>query len=151
MVYICHSCKREVTADGLKTLPGVKCPYCGGRILYKIPPCLEWKTECSGKEKVYQKLVAKQRADVLELINVVTSKEHKGIVLDTFNFKRGQPLKIAGRADKPEPWYSFEEALTNLKGVSQPKSDNPIQDEKAKKVKIGMSFHYKTFTTKATK
>jgi DNA-directed RNA polymerase subunit P len=38
MVYICHSCHKEVTPEGLKTLPGVKCPYCGGRILYKIRP-----------------------------------------------------------------------------------------------------------------
>ncbi|TFG12884.1 hypothetical protein EU537_07920 [Candidatus Thorarchaeota archaeon] len=38
LVYICHACKREVTPEGLKTLPGVKCPYCGGRILYKVRP-----------------------------------------------------------------------------------------------------------------
>lgn len=38
MVYICHTCSKEVTPEGLKTLPGVKCPYCGGRILYKIRP-----------------------------------------------------------------------------------------------------------------
>ena len=38
MVYVCHTCKREVTPEGLKTLPGVKCPYCGGRVLYKIRP-----------------------------------------------------------------------------------------------------------------
>jgi DNA-directed RNA polymerase subunit P len=38
MPYICHQCKREVTSEGLKTLPGVKCPYCGGRILYKTRP-----------------------------------------------------------------------------------------------------------------
>ncbi|MHA2352526.1 MAG: Rpo12/RPC10 RNA polymerase subunit family protein [Candidatus Thorarchaeota archaeon] len=38
MVYVCHKCHKEVTAEGLKTLPGVKCPYCGGRILYKIRP-----------------------------------------------------------------------------------------------------------------
>ncbi|MCK5152267.1 MAG: DNA-directed RNA polymerase subunit P [Candidatus Thorarchaeota archaeon] len=38
MVYVCHTCKTEVTPEGLKTLPGVKCPYCGGRILYKIRP-----------------------------------------------------------------------------------------------------------------
>ncbi|NHJ13724.1 MAG: DNA-directed RNA polymerase subunit P [Candidatus Thorarchaeota archaeon] len=38
MVYVCHTCSREVTPEGLKTLPGVKCPYCGGRILYKIRP-----------------------------------------------------------------------------------------------------------------
>ncbi|MCF7975965.1 MAG: hypothetical protein K9N55_19265 [Phycisphaerae bacterium] len=102
------------------------------------------------KEKAYQKLVARQRANMLELINVVASKEHKGIVLDTFVYKRGQPLKIAGRADKSEPWYDYDKAMTNLKGVSQAKRDNPVPDEKTKKVKFGMSFHYKTFTQKVT-
>ncbi len=38
MVYICHNCKHEVTPEDLKTLPGVKCPFCGGRILYKVRP-----------------------------------------------------------------------------------------------------------------
>ncbi|MHA2188231.1 MAG: DNA-directed RNA polymerase subunit P [Candidatus Thorarchaeota archaeon] len=38
MVYVCHTGRREGTPEGLKTLPGVKCPYCGGRILYKIRP-----------------------------------------------------------------------------------------------------------------
>jgi len=38
VVYTCHNCHREVTPDGLRTLPGVKCPYCGGRILYKVRP-----------------------------------------------------------------------------------------------------------------
>ncbi|MFW9954977.1 MAG: DNA-directed RNA polymerase subunit P [Candidatus Thorarchaeota archaeon] len=38
MVYVCHACKTVVTPEGLKTLPGVKCPFCGGRILYKIRP-----------------------------------------------------------------------------------------------------------------
>ncbi len=102
-------------------------------------------------EKAYQNMVAKQRADVLELINVVTSKEHKGIILDRFTYKKGQPLKIGGRADKPPSWYSFDKAMTNTKGVSQPKRDNLVPDEKTKKVKFGMSFHYKTYTRKVTK
>ncbi|NQV31913.1 MAG: hypothetical protein HQ515_04420 [Phycisphaeraceae bacterium] len=102
------------------------------------------------EEKAYQSMVARQRANMLELINVVTSKEHKGIILDKFTYKKGQPLKIAGRADKSEPWYKFEEAMTNLKGVAQAKRDNLVLDEKGKKVKFGMSFHYKTYTRKVT-
>ncbi len=101
-------------------------------------------------EKAYQNMVSKQRADVLELINVVTSKEHKGIILDKFTYKKGQPLKIDGRADKPPSWYSFDKTMTNTKGVSQPKRDNLVPDEKTKKVKFGMSFHYKTYTRKVT-
>ena len=43
-MYICGNpfCMREVTRDMLNTLPGVKCPHCGYRILYKKrPPILK--------------------------------------------------------------------------------------------------------------
>lgn len=102
------------------------------------------------KERAYQKKVARQRADLLELIDLVSSKEHKGITLDTFTYKRGQPVKIVGRADKAPLWYDFDEAMTNKKGVTQVKRDKTVQDKKTKKIKIGMSFHYKTYTQKAT-
>lgn len=102
------------------------------------------------KERAYQNSVSKQRANLLELLNVVTSKEYKGITLDSFTYKRGQPVKIGGRADKPEPWYAYEKAMTSQKGVTQAKRDDLVQDKKEKKVKFGMSFHYKTYTQKLT-
>lgn len=102
------------------------------------------------KERAYQRGVARQRANLLELINVVTSKEYKGITLDTFTYKRGQPVKLVGRADKPPMWYTFDEAMTNLKGVTQVKRDKTVQDKKDKKTKFGISFHYKTYTQKVT-
>jgi hypothetical protein len=102
------------------------------------------------KEKAYQRSVAKQRANLLELIQVVSSKEYKGITLDTFTYKRGQPVKIVGRADKAPLWYAFDEAMTNKKGVTQVKRDKTVQDKKTKKIKFGISFHYKTYTKKVT-
>ncbi|MHA1731278.1 MAG: DNA-directed RNA polymerase subunit P [Promethearchaeota archaeon] len=38
--YICarKSCGKEVTSEGLESLPGIKCPNCGYRILYKKRP-----------------------------------------------------------------------------------------------------------------
>ncbi len=102
------------------------------------------------KERAYQNRVARQRANLLELIQVVSSKEYKGLVLDTFTYKRGQPVKIVGRADKPEPWYVYEKAMTSQKGVTQAKRDNLVPDKKTKKVKFGMSFHYRTYTQKVT-
>jgi hypothetical protein len=114
-------------------------------VLTKAPEVAQFQ-----KERAYQRMVARQRANLLELLNVVTSKEYKGITLDTFTYKRGQPVKIGGRADKPEPWYTYEEAMTGQKGVTQAKRDNLVQDKKAKKVKFGMSFHYKTYTQKVT-
>jgi DNA-directed RNA polymerase subunit RPC12/RpoP len=38
MIYVCGECKKEVTFEGLETLPGIKCPYCGNRTLYKSRP-----------------------------------------------------------------------------------------------------------------
>jgi len=40
MPYVCAKCGREMTAEDLKALPGVRCPYCGHRILYKARPPL---------------------------------------------------------------------------------------------------------------
>ncbi len=31
-------CKKEVSIEDLGQLPGVKCPHCGERILYKTRP-----------------------------------------------------------------------------------------------------------------
>lgn len=38
--YICarKTCGKEVTTEDLKSLPGIKCPNCGYRILYKKRP-----------------------------------------------------------------------------------------------------------------
>ncbi|NVM30853.1 MAG: DNA-directed RNA polymerase subunit P [Candidatus Helarchaeota archaeon] len=36
--YRCGRCGKEVTKKGLESLPGVKCPHCGFRILYKQRP-----------------------------------------------------------------------------------------------------------------
>ena len=36
--YICRNCKRTVSREELKTMPGVKCPHCGSRILIRVRP-----------------------------------------------------------------------------------------------------------------
>ena len=40
IIYYCanRKCGKEVTPEDLESLPGVKCPHCGGRILYKARP-----------------------------------------------------------------------------------------------------------------
>ncbi len=40
MVYVCANkeCHKEVTQENLNQLPGIKCPHCGYRILYKKRP-----------------------------------------------------------------------------------------------------------------
>lgn len=40
--YVCakKECHREIDEEKLATLPGIKCPYCGYRILYKKRPVI---------------------------------------------------------------------------------------------------------------
>ncbi|MHA1379954.1 MAG: Rpo12/RPC10 RNA polymerase subunit family protein [Candidatus Helarchaeota archaeon] len=44
MPYVCGKCGREITSKGMDSLPGVKCPHCGYRILYKVRPPVVKKT-----------------------------------------------------------------------------------------------------------
>jgi DNA-directed RNA polymerase subunit RPC12/RpoP len=41
-VYVCakKECKEEIDLDRLNQLPGIKCPKCGYRILYKKRPSI---------------------------------------------------------------------------------------------------------------
>lgn len=36
--YKCGKCGKEFTDEDIKLLPGIKCPYCGYRVIYKIRP-----------------------------------------------------------------------------------------------------------------
>ncbi len=36
ITYRCGRCGREFTGEQLALLPGVRCPYCGYRVVYKI-------------------------------------------------------------------------------------------------------------------
>ena len=40
--YVCarKECRKEIDEKKLATLPGIKCPYCGYRILYKKRPVI---------------------------------------------------------------------------------------------------------------
>lgn len=39
-MYVCSNkqCQKEVSKKALNQLPGIKCPHCGHRILYKKRP-----------------------------------------------------------------------------------------------------------------
>ena len=36
--YKCANCGRIIDAKELEILPGIRCPYCGAKILYKVRP-----------------------------------------------------------------------------------------------------------------
>jgi len=91
------------------------------------------------------KSVAQQRPDVLELLAQINASGESGIKLESFHFKKGQPVTITGEASGNEQLYKFEKNLQDRKNIKSVKM-NPSRDTKTKKIKFSITFHYKNFT-----
>jgi hypothetical protein len=91
------------------------------------------------------KEVAQQRPDLLDLLGQVTASGNGGIKLESFHFKKGQPVTITGQASTNEQLYKFEKSLQDRKNIKSVKM-NPSRDAKTKKSKFTITFHYKNFT-----
>lgn len=91
------------------------------------------------------KTVAQQRPDLLDLLGQVTASGDSGIKLESFHFKKGQPVTITGQASGNEQLYKFEKSLQDRKNIKSVKM-NPSRDTKTKKIKFTITFHYRNFT-----
>jgi len=94
------------------------------------------------------KSVASQRPDLLELLNKINAGDNKGIMLDKLDFKKGRPVSISGQTKDAEQMYKFQRSLLAIKGITDVKIQNPSRDNKTKKLKFTMTFHYWKFTKK---
>jgi hypothetical protein len=97
------------------------------------------------------KTVALERPDLLELLNQITGSGDSGIKLDSFYFKKGQLVSIAGQAKSNDQIYEFQEALMSKNGIKDVKIQSTSRDNKSKQIKFNMTFHYKNFTKKVTR
>jgi len=91
------------------------------------------------------KSVAQQRPDLLELLGQINASGENGIKLESFHFKKGQPVTITGEASGNEQLYKFEKNLQDRKNITSVKM-NPSRDAKTKKIKFTITFHYRNFT-----
>jgi hypothetical protein len=91
------------------------------------------------------KSVAQQRPDLLELLAQINASGERGIKLESFHFKKGQPVTITGEAPGNEQLYKFEKNLQDRKNINSVKM-NPGRDAKTKKIKFSITFHYRNFT-----
>jgi len=91
------------------------------------------------------KSVAQQRPDLLELLGQINASGERGIKLESFHFKKGQPVTITGEAPANEQLYKFEKNLQDRKNIKSVKM-NPSRDAKTKKTKFTITFHYRNFT-----
>ena len=91
------------------------------------------------------KAVAQQRPDLLNLLGQINASGDSGIKLESFHFKKGQPVTITGQAPGNEQLYKFHKSLEDRSSIKNVKT-NPSQDSKTKKLTFTMTFHYKNFT-----
>jgi hypothetical protein len=94
------------------------------------------------------KTVARHRPDMLGLLTELSAGDNSGIVLDDFQFKKGQLVAITGRADNTEKMWQYQASLRGQKNIKEVEISNAAQDTKAKKIRFTMVFHYKNFTKK---
>jgi Tfp pilus assembly protein PilN len=96
--------------------------------------------------------VARQRPDLLQLLNDISSGENnRGIQLDSFYFRKAQPITISGDVQNNDQLYDFQKYLLSKKGITDVNIQNTSRDSRTKRLRFTITFHYKTFTKKSTR
>lgn len=84
-------------------------------------------------------------------LKIYDTTANAGIMLNKLDFKKGRPVSITGQTKDAEQMYKFQQSLLGIKGITDVKIQNPNRDNKTKKLKFTMTFHYKNFTKKRTR
>jgi len=112
--------------------------------------------EDAGFEELVQRqtlirTVARERPDLLQLMNDINSGDSKGVTLDSFYFKKGQPVTISGQVQDNEQLYDFQKYLLSKKDITDVNIQSTSRDSRTRKLKFTITFHYRTFTKKSTR
>lgn len=98
-----------------------------------------------------RKYIAGQRPDILDLLMEISKGAPKGMMTDSFSFKKGQPVIISGKASNLDEVIKLQEFLGSKKDLDNIDIGNPKRDEKAKKTSYRITFDYKDWTKKRSK
>lgn len=98
-----------------------------------------------------RRYVGSQRPDLLDLLTEISKDAPKGMMIDSFSFKKGQPVMISGNAGNGEEVYKFQEFLGGKKDISNVNIAISPADKKTKKTPYKITFHYKHWTKKSSR
>ncbi len=94
------------------------------------------------------KTVARERPDLLGLLEKVSASGERGIMLNSLQFKKGQPVSITGQSQSADQLYKFQNNLRNSKDIKDVELQSTSRDAKGGQITFTMSLHYKNFTKK---
>ena len=90
--------------------------------------------------------IARERPDLMEVLGAIGSSMPEGMLIDSFAFKRGQPVRLTGRAKNFEAVYGFQKTLDGKSGISQVRLWEPRVEDKDKQVLFRITFNYRHFS-----
>jgi hypothetical protein len=93
------------------------------------------------------KAVELRRPNLIELLSIINSTQHDGIVLSTIHFKKGQPVTLKGEANNMENLYKFQKSLRDKKEIRAPRIESETPKDENKR-EFTIIFHYGHFTQK---
>jgi hypothetical protein len=91
---------------------------------------------------------AKSRPDMLELLILLDTCAGNDIMIDSFNFKKGQPVRLTAKTNSQsyDRVYAFDKKIKEQSGISGVKLISPTLDEKKRQVSFTLTFNYKNFS-----
>ena len=98
-------------------------------------------------EQAYREIAARARPDIVDLFKRI-QKCQGSTPLDTFEFEKGKPTKITATANSYDAAYQFQKELEaqNKNVITKVRLLEPRLDQKGKKVKFTITFHYRNFS-----
>ncbi|MBP8604623.1 MAG: PilN domain-containing protein [Phycisphaerae bacterium] len=97
------------------------------------------------QHQAFREAVARARPDLLDVFEKIQNSR-QGVMLDSFEFEKGKPIRITATGPGYEAVYAFQRQMESQSGISQVRLLDPRLNERDKTVQFTMTFYYKHFS-----
>jgi hypothetical protein len=100
------------------------------------------------KEHQLKKVVARQRADVLELLSLINTCRPEELMLDSVSFNKKQPVAVTGHTKDKAKIYEFRKNLQKQADIKTVRPQSSVASDKKEDISFTITFIYKNFGKK---
>jgi hypothetical protein len=90
--------------------------------------------------------IARARPDMQELLTTLNTCAGNDVLVDSFSFKKGQPVRLVAKTGSFERVYAFQKKLQGSVGIGDVKLISPTMDDKKRQVQFTITFAYRNFS-----